>query len=347
MEDCEGTMSKEIVLTEVVEPPKDFSQQHDESKKDVEDIQTLQELPDELDVLFDTSESSLTSPAEEPDIDALIQDTLSDDTPLETTSLFEDTPNTTLPETISEESTQSSEEHETTKSALDKLDNLDAMIDTMMSAPSTVESTLVEKIEALDQRIAVLESSPAELKGEFSLQDVYERTIHLEGQFSILQTTISEIQDHLQALLSLPKKVNDIEKQIEPLLISPPSPEEHVSAIEQIEQRIEKFESSIGEMQQSLDSFHSIQNRLDTFESQLSSSLEKETSSSQFESTILGKLEQLEHTVDSILEKQRTIEESTSIQAIHEALLPSIEKEAILAASRIIKEELQTILTWK
>lgn len=361
MEHLEDKSSKEIVLTEVIEPPKDSSfSSHTQSTPTTEGIQV--DLPDELDILFDEEDKSGKA-IEDAHVDAVIQEALTPEDSIDVSDLMSDEPS--QPDTTEEPQTESiqvssnpmqnvdlqllkhaktTSSEDSAHSALDKLDNLDAMIDTMITVPSSTDSTLVEKIEALAERVSILESTPPTLKGEFSLQDVYERTIYLEGQYTALSNTVNEIQDHLHALLPIPKKINDIEKQIEPL--SHTTLEEHSLTVEAIEQRVQKLESSAGEIQQSLDSLQDIHSQFNDFQSQITS-LEKHIPSSEFEGVITTKLEQLEQTVDTILAKQLAFEESTSIQAIHDALLPSIEKEAILAASRIIKEELQSILTWK
>lgn len=352
MEDFENNNLKEIMLTEVVEPPKNSSFSHQEPQNTSDTEESLQDLPDELDILFNSDENPHT-PIHNTNIDELIQDALSsEEDSVNIQTLFNDSstsPIATSLQTPSQSQQQSIESHENNDSihlALNKLDNLDAMIDTIIAVPPAIDPALVEKVETLDQRVTALETPPSEIKGEYSLQDVYERVLHLEGQYSSTIITINEIQDHLHALLSIPKKVIDIEKYLDSFSPPKPSMENSSPSLFLLEERIHSLESSLESIQHRLSILDKLQAKFDEYDS-IFISLQQTSPLSSSEEAFTIKLQQLEQTVEQILEKQLLLEQSTSIQAIQEALLPSIEKEAILAASKIIKEELQTILMWK
>lgn len=363
MEDF-GTNTKEIVLTEVVEPPKDTSlaSGNDAHEHITTAIDAKEPHGDfhEIDVLFDEEQSTTNIIADE-DVDTVIQDVLADNTSdIDVQSLFEentavDISNTNITEnTIEELDTQPIQDIDATPStddALNKLDNLDAMIDTMISTSAPADSTIIETVEALSKRVEDLENVPKE--EEFSLTTLHERIVILEGQYTALQNSINEIQDHLESLLSLPKKINDIDKELEILSsTSPTAQEEYTTAIQSIDERIQHLHTSIEQTTQSLEIVSLLEQRSGAMEEQLNSLLEQCTSpthnnDAMILADITSKLQQLEFTVEQIVRKQHIFEEQTSLQALHNALLPSIEKEAILAASRIIKEELQSILRWK
>lgn len=373
VQESQNTDIKEIVLTEVIEPPKNSSfSKHISSNPPLEQESHNTQTPasanniDELNVLFDTDPNSLEFD-DSTTFDSIITQALSDTEikknikiedsfdieQYNTNSDLDDTPLTSSNNQTTD-TTQESKHDENITATFDKLDNLDAMIDTMMSAPAPtpVPAQNIDNNDAflaLSKKVDSLESTMNTLtlnEDQTQIQDFLDRIIYLEGQIPLLQNSLDEMGNHLQTLLTMPKRINDVEKLIESMKeTNSPVNEDYIHEITLIKEKLSSLDASLEHTSEQFQAFS-----LNEVEKKVTSILEKQNNEANTSlhttiTTITTKLEQLEHTIDSLLKKQQETISSESVQALHNALLPSIEKEAAIAASRIIKEELQNLLT--
>ncbi|MGL4722437.1 MAG: hypothetical protein ACRCV3_04010 [Desulfovibrionaceae bacterium] len=279
---------------------------------------------------------------------------------------------------------------------LEKLDSLDAMVSSMITGSpllSDVKDTLMDTVSAitdtvledLRSRIEYIEvhCDMSQKSSEFSLEDTVvveqiktifsrefdEKYAELDNKIALLSPRLDEVENHLQTLLVLSKRVNTlessldtavskidntsdgsvgiIEEQMKDLVLRVDSMEETKDALSMLNQRFQKLEDVTKEYKNG--DLVKLEAHCAELEDKIGGlvlfveNIQKEKVNDAM--SIFGeRIARLEVNIE-LLAKEKAENSVQNIRKdIEDSLRKSIEKEATMAASKIIREELQALL---